>query len=164
MAMQLDCLSGRQLIEASIFVRNELLAAGYHAPVDLQVRTITRDFDGGQVFYIGIGHSEQPHRFVVGVRMAEQIASHFVLAKAAPDLKVVPIRAAPALTDIANQMRQLADKIEAGDVDAEACFCIVVHPDQFSPSFYAWGHVPDRHGIAGVFTHVAQLALTDKQK
>lgn len=77
---------------------------------------------------------------------------------------VVPLRTAPPLTDIAGQLRQLADRIEHGDgdyTDVRAAHVVLVHDAAFRPTFHAWGDVQDRHGIAGLFLHVANLALTD---
>lgn len=65
--------------------------------------------------------------------------------------------------DIPNQLRLLADAIEAGEeIKPEAAYVVLVDPDAFRPIFYQWGEVADRHGIAGLFTHCAQLALTDR--
>ena len=80
-----------------------------------------------------------------------------------PDLSVVtPIRGgSPLLTDIPGQMRQLADQIERGEVTPEAAYTVLVMPDRFETFFYGWGAVADRHGVAGVFHHVANLVLQD---
>lgn len=86
--------------------------------------------------------------------------------EATPELSVVsPIRGgAPLLTDIAGQLRALADQIERGEVTPEAAYTVLVMPDQFEPYFYGWGAVADRHGVAGVFTHVSILALSDRNE
>lgn len=83
---------------------------------------------------------------------------------------VVPLRRAPPLTDIAGQLRQLADMIEAGGTSEagsryaaiRAAYVVLEDDDTFQPFFHAWGDVRDRHGIAGLFLHCAQLALTDR--
>lgn len=83
---------------------------------------------------------------------------------------VVQLRAAPPLTDIAGQLRQLADWIERGaevaGVDhgvVRGAYVVLDTDQQFRPIFHAFGEVKDRHGIAGLFTHCAQLALTDRE-
>lgn len=81
---------------------------------------------------------------------------------------VTPLRAAPPLTDIAAQLRQLADWIERGEEHGDANYgqCVaayvVVEGEFFQPYFHAFGNVRDRHGIAGLFLHCSQLALTDR--
>ena len=88
-----------------------------------------------------------------------------------PDLKVVELRPGPVLTDIPGQLRQLADNIEQGlvlDVNGDpfkiqALYAVAV-ADTFRPIFYGWGAVGERHEVAGIFLHVAQLALTDRER
>ena len=77
-------------------------------------------------------------------------------------LKLVPFRPEPSLLDIPGQLRQLADAIERGDHKPEAAFMLLTEPDTFKPTFFGWGRVPDRHGVAGLFMHCAQLALIDR--
>lgn len=78
-----------------------------------------------------------------------------------PLAAVRQLHAAPPLTDIAGRLRDLADRVERGEVEPEAAYVVLVHQDSFQPSFYGYGAVADRHGIAGLFHHVAHLALTD---
>lgn len=79
-------------------------------------------------------------------------------------LKVVPLSEAPSLLDVAGQMRQLADAIERGEHRPEYALCVIVETDDFVPACFTWGRVPDRHGLAGLFAHLAQLALTDRER
>lgn len=72
-------------------------------------------------------------------------------------------REQPSLMDIPNQLRQLANAIESGEQPAEAALMLVVEPGVFKPAFYGWGKIPDRHVVAGLFNHAAQLALTDHE-
>lgn len=76
-------------------------------------------------------------------------------------VNVVDLRNHPSLLDVPDQLRRLADKIERGEQPVEAVYAVVVEPDAFTPVFYGWGKIADRHAIAGLFLHVAQLALTD---
>lgn len=76
-------------------------------------------------------------------------------------MNVVELRSNPCLLDIAGQLRALASRIESGEQSIEWCSVVIITPDEFKPVFFGWGKIPDRHGIAGVFTHCAQLALTD---
>lgn len=78
---------------------------------------------------------------------------------------VIPLRSAPPMTDIAGQLRQLADSIERGEedcADVRAAYVVLDREAEFLPLFHAYGEVKDRHGLAGLFLHVANLALTDK--
>lgn len=83
---------------------------------------------------------------------------------------VVRLRSAPPLTDIAGQLRQLADTIEAGATNevgtsyasVRAAYVVLDLDEECRPIFHAWGRVADRHGVAGLFLHCAQLALTDR--
>jgi len=79
------------------------------------------------------------------------------------DLKVVNFRDKPGLIDIAGQLRRLADEVERGEVLPTAAYTVLV-TEAFEPIFYGWGRVSDRHGIAGLFNHVAQLALISRRE
>lgn len=81
-----------------------------------------------------------------------------------PNLKAVTLlRTAPPLTDIAGQLRALATRIENGDEDAvRACYVLLDTDSECRPRFFGWGQVADRHGLAGLFMHAAQLALLDR--
>ena len=70
---------------------------------------------------------------------------------------------APPLNDIAARLRHLADQIERGEVGPEAAYVVLVDSVEFEPAFYGFGRMSDRHGLAGLFMHVAQLALTDAE-
>lgn len=88
-------------------------------------------------------------------------------ARVAKLAAVIPLRSAPPLTDIAGQLRQLADRIEhgeAGYADVRAAYVVLECDAEFQPMVHAWGEVRDRHGIAGLFLHVGNLALTDKEQ
>lgn len=75
---------------------------------------------------------------------------------------VTNLRTAPSLTDIAGQLRQLADQIERGDyADRVRAAYVLIEAAEMRPHFHAWGDIRDRHGMAGLFLHAAQLALTD---
>lgn len=84
-----------------------------------------------------------------------------------PTLSVVtPIRdGAPLLNDIPGQLRKLADDIERGGEypEMEAMLTVGIPASEFTPVFWGWGNVPQRHQTAGVFLHCAQLALTDAE-
>lgn len=81
---------------------------------------------------------------------------------------VTSLRAAPPLTAISAQLRQLADFIDAGSggeleyADVRAAYVVLVKDGEFKPLVHMWGDVADRHGVAGLFQHCAQLALTDR--
>jgi len=79
------------------------------------------------------------------------------------DLKLVNFRAEPGLADIAGQLRRLADEVERGEVLPLAAYTVLV-TEAFDPIFYGWGKVADRHGVAGLFNHVAQLALISRRE
>lgn len=55
------------------------------------------------------------------------------------DLTVVPLRSGPSLGDIPNQIRALADRIEAGDYGAVDGFLAVMPRDRDWPTVFAWG-------------------------
>lgn len=78
-------------------------------------------------------------------------------------MNIVNLRDKPGLLDIPNQLRQLANAIECGEQPADCCMTVIISPDKFDPDFYGWGKLPDRYGIAGIFTLVAKMALTDKE-
>lgn len=80
------------------------------------------------------------------------------------ELKVVKFREEPGLADIAGQLRQLADQVERGEVEPVAAYAVLVTEAEFEPVFYGWGKVADRHGLAGLFNHVAQLALISRRE
>ncbi len=79
-------------------------------------------------------------------------------------MNVVNLRDNPSLMDIPAKLRLLADDIESGEIEADAVYTIVCHADVFEPTFEAYGRISDRYGIAGIFTLIAKLALTDKQE
>lgn len=81
------------------------------------------------------------------------------------NLKVVPLReGVPLLNDIPGRLRKLADEIEAGERGTpEFMFCVSRDVDRFMPDFHAFGAPPTRHEIAGFFSHLAAMALTDKE-
>lgn len=62
-------------------------------------------------------------------------------------LEVVQLRAAPKLNDIPAMMRQLADEIERGEVEAESMLCLIPS-DEGLPVIYGWGeHMGDYANI-----------------
>lgn len=77
-----------------------------------------------------------------------------------PDLKVVPIRdGKPLLTDIPGMLRNLADMLESGEVDApRRAMCVLVGPvDRMT--IYQWGGDASVHEVVGAFMDAAQLTL-----
>lgn len=64
------------------------------------------------------------------------------------DLRVVPLRESPSLSDIPGQMRQLADSIEAGELEPEAVLCIVATGGW--PIIYGWGENLGDYGNIGL--------------
>jgi hypothetical protein len=63
-------------------------------------------------------------------------------------MEVVQLRASPKLTDIPGQLRQLADRIEKGEVEAESVLCIVPQDGDW-PIMFGWGdHMTDHGNIA----------------
>lgn len=77
--------------------------------------------------------------------------------------EVVMLREEPPLNDIAACLRRMADRIERGELMTEAAYVVCVDPDEFAPMFHGFGNVADRHGIAGLFHHIAHLALMDAE-
>ena len=68
------------------------------------------------------------------------------------DLKVVALRSTPSLSDIPAQLRGLAAKIEAGEVEADAALCIIPQ-DNALPALFLWG---DNYGP---YADIAMLEL-----
>lgn len=68
---------------------------------------------------------------------------------------VLPIRQGPLIDDIPGQLRQMADKIERGDVAADAALFIIPRENDW-PDIFGWGcHLGDYGNIA-----VCELAKT----
>lgn len=62
---------------------------------------------------------------------------------------VTPLRGSPLLTDIPGQLRQMADMIENGEVDAS--FALFVVPQQGDwPMIFGWGQPLGEYGNIGV--------------
>lgn len=68
------------------------------------------------------------------------------------DLKVVALRANPVVSDIPAQLRDLADKIEAGEIDADAALCILPQDNKY-PALFLWGE------NYGPYADIAMLEL-----
>ncbi len=64
--------------------------------------------------------------------------------------EVVQLRDAPLVNDIPGQLRQLADSIERGEVEADQCICLVPQPDDF-PTIYGWGEAFDNRIVLAQF-------------
>lgn len=63
-------------------------------------------------------------------------------------MKVVPLHTSPTVTDIPGQLRQMADAIEAGEVEAHSALFIVPQTGDW-PLVYGWGdHLGDHGNIA----------------
>lgn len=74
--------------------------------------------------------------------------------------EVVTLRPEPPLNDIAARLRWMADGIESGEFGKiEAAYVVLGVQGEFTPLWYGFGAVADRHGICGVFSHIAHLAL-----
>lgn len=75
---------------------------------------------------------------------------------------VKQLRTSPPLNDIAARLRYLADQIESGACGPyETVLVFAMHPDSFMPDRYCFGNnSTDRHQMAGILLHGAQLALT----
>jgi hypothetical protein len=89
---------------------------------------------------------------------------------------VVNLREAPPLTDIAAQLRQLADRIESGvslpmhddrgDVNLDhgevrSAIVLLEMDGEAHPVMHAFGEVMDRWRMAGMFTDAAHRVVTD---
>jgi hypothetical protein len=82
---------------------------------------------------------------------------------AAPPLKVIPIADYPPLNDVPARLRHLAERIEAGDHGKIESVVLMLLPwETFTPIPLCFGDTMNRHRMAGVLTHAAHLALTDK--
>lgn len=68
------------------------------------------------------------------------------------DLKVVALRTTPAVSDIPAQLRDLAARIEAGEIDADAMLCIIPQ-DNDLPALFLWGE------NYGPYADIAMLEL-----
>lgn len=75
---------------------------------------------------------------------------------------VAQLRDTPSLMDMAGHLRRLADEIEGKKLPAEYVHVLVGDPESLAPRWFGYGAVQDRHSIAGMFLHVAQLALVDR--
>lgn len=68
------------------------------------------------------------------------------------DLKVVSMRSTPPVSDIPAQLRDLASKIEAGEIGADAALCIIPQ-DNALPALFLWGE------NYGPYADIAMLEL-----
>lgn len=66
-------------------------------------------------------------------------------------LTIVPIRAPDAVlvNDIPGQLRQLADQIESGEVEAASMLAIIPNEGDW-PTLYGWGEDLGEYGRIGV--------------
>lgn len=63
-------------------------------------------------------------------------------------MEVVQLRTAPLVNDIAGQLRQMADMIERGEVEARSAMFIIPRDGDW-PEVYGWGeHLGDYGNIA----------------
>lgn len=61
---------------------------------------------------------------------------------------VLPLRDGPLVTDIPGQLRQMADMIEDGEVEAASALFIIARNGDW-PAIYGWGdHLGDHGNIA----------------
>lgn len=73
-----------------------------------------------------------------------------------PTLTVVPIREDTTLVnDIPGQLRALADRIDAGEIEAESAICVIPVSGDW-PIIYGWGEDMGDLGRIGLL----QLAVT----
>lgn len=73
-----------------------------------------------------------------------------------PNLTVVPIREDTTLVnDIPGQLRALADRIDAGEVEAESAICVIPMEGDW-PTIYGWGEDMGDFGRIGLL----QTAVT----
>lgn len=62
---------------------------------------------------------------------------------------VTPLRSSPPVSDIPGQLRQMADMIERGDIEASATLFIIPREAGEWPEIYGWGeHLGDYGNIA----------------
>lgn len=67
-----------------------------------------------------------------------------------PNLTVVPIRdGATLVSDIPGQLRQLADRIESGEVEAETVMCVIPVEGDW-PMIFGWGEDLGEFGRIGL--------------
>ncbi len=71
---------------------------------------------------------------------------------------VSSIRTKPPLTDIAGQLRVLADRIEAGELAPRAAY-VVMHCDDPPPCVFGFGEVATPHAIAGLLQQAGVYML-----
>lgn len=63
-------------------------------------------------------------------------------------MEVVQLHKSPSIADIAGQLRQMADMIERGEVEAQSALFIIPHDGAY-PDVYGWGeHLGDHGNIA----------------
>jgi len=63
-------------------------------------------------------------------------------------MEVVQLRPSPSLNDIPGQLRQMADSIERGDIEAASALFIIPREGDW-PELYGWGeHMGDYANIA----------------
>ncbi|WP_127524064.1 hypothetical protein [Mesorhizobium sp. Z1-4] len=63
-------------------------------------------------------------------------------------MKVVPLHTGPTVTDIPGQLRQMADRIEANEVEANSVLLIIPQTGDW-PMIFGWGdHLGDHGNIA----------------
>lgn len=53
-------------------------------------------------------------------------------------MEVVQLRSDPPVSDIAGQLRAMADRIEAGEQEAESALFIIPKPGDY-PDIFGWG-------------------------
>lgn len=68
-------------------------------------------------------------------------------------ITVVPIRDTPLLSDIPGQLRQMATRIESGEMEAEGAVFLIHRPGDW-PDVYGWG---DNLGELGMIA-ICELA------
>lgn len=74
---------------------------------------------------------------------------------------VTQLRPGPALTDIPGQLRQMADMIDRGEVEAEAALFVVPQEGDW-PAMFGWGEDLGTYGVIGVL-EIAKTYLANHQ-
>lgn len=70
-------------------------------------------------------------------------------------LEPIPLRVSPRVNDVPGQLRQMADDIESGKIEAGAALFIIPRPNDW-PDIFGWGeHLGDLENIA-----VCEMAKT----
>lgn len=78
------------------------------------------------------------------------------------NLKVVNLHSTPPTTDIAGNLRMLADKIERGELGPYDGVLVISMPTgHYKPEVVMFGQTMLRHALAGVCMHTANLIIDE---